>query len=140
MAVMGAHAPRAVLDELRRLHEAGGLAATCRELGIRLLVVFGSATDDEVEEPQDLDLAVLLEPGRDIVSVVAAMMSWLGSDAIDVLDLSRADVVARYEALAGGDLLYEQEPGTFDELEIAAVLRMADTKWLRDLRLRALAR
>lgn len=137
---MGAHAPRAVLDELRRLHDAGELAATCRELGITLLVVFGSATDDDVDEPRDLDLAILLEPGRDLVSVVASMMGWLRSDAIDVLDLSRADVVARYEALAGGEPLYEGEPGSFDELEIAAVLRMADTRWLRDLRLRALAR
>jgi predicted nucleotidyltransferase len=133
-------APRSVLEDLRRQRDAGALEAHCRRLGITLLVAFGSALDEGVAEPRDLDLAVLLEPGRGFVAVVGEMLGWLGSDAIDVVDLARADVVVRYEALAAGELLHEREYGTFDELQIGAVLRMADTRWLRDLRLRALAR
>jgi hypothetical protein len=76
------------------------------------LVAFGSGVDEDVAEPRDLDLAVLVESDRDFVSVVASMIGWLGSEAIDVLDLSRADVVARYEAQAGGELIYERGPGT----------------------------
>lgn len=140
MTAMSNHTPRVVLEELRRRRESGDLEAPCREQGITLLVAFGSAVDPEHTHPRDLDLAVLLDPGRDFVAVVADMMRWLRSDDIDVMDLARADVVARYESLAGGELLYERDSATFDELEIAAVLRMADTKWLRDLRLRALAR
>lgn len=137
---MGDHGPRAALDDLRRRREAGTLGDACRNLGIVLLVAFGSAVDERVTEPGDLDLAVLLEDDRDLAEVVSRMMAWLRSDDVDVLDLAGADVVARYEALAGTDLLYERDRGTFDELEIGAVLRMADTRWLRELRLAALAR
>ncbi|MEX2620222.1 MAG: nucleotidyltransferase domain-containing protein [Egibacteraceae bacterium] len=137
---MGDHGPRTVLDELRRRREAATLEEACRDLGIVLLVAFGSAVDERVTEPGDLDLAVLLEADRDLVEVVSRMMAWLASDDIDVLDLARADVVVRYEALAGTELLYQRDSDTFDELEIAAVLRMADTRWLRELRLEVLAR
>lgn len=140
MATMADRAPRDVLDDLRCLRDTGQVAAVCEDLGIVLLVAFGNALDEGVAEPRDLDLAVQLEPDRDLPGVVASLLDRLGSSAIDVLDLARADVVARYESLAGGELLHERDPGTFDDLEIAAVLRMADTRWLRELRLEALGR
>jgi predicted nucleotidyltransferase len=130
--------PRALLDELRTLRNTEALHGVCEELGIRLLVAFGSALRTDGSEPRDLDLAAELDDGRDFPEVVAQVIRWLRSDAVDLLDLRHAGVVARYEALVKGELLYEREPGTFDGQRIAAALRFADTRWIRDLQLEAL--
>jgi predicted nucleotidyltransferase len=137
--VMTTRSPAMILDELRTLRADGALASVCEEHGIGLLVVFGSVLTAGAS-PGDIDLAVMLDEGRDPIRVTGAIIGWLRTNDVDVLDLRHADVVARYEALAKGELLYERDHGTFDELQIASVLRCADTQWLRDLQLAALAR
>jgi hypothetical protein len=133
--------PRAALNQLRRDARTGRLARLCQETGIELLVAFGSATDaDWPLPPRDLDLAAVLASGSDLLQVLDALATHLGFDRIDVMDLSRAGDVARAQALRRGELLYELTPGTFAEQQILAMVRQADTRWLRDLQLAALSR
>ncbi len=121
----------------------GDLRRFCEQHGIRLVVAFGSAVHpDLAPAARDLDLAVSWEPNsdRDVMRLLSDLMTVLGLDAVDVMDLDRAGVVARDQALGRGELLYESEAGRFDEEQVHAMARRADTRWLRDLELRILAR
>jgi predicted nucleotidyltransferase len=133
--------PASALEQLRREARDGTLGGFCRNHGIKLLVAFGSAVDpDWPAPPQDLDLAVVLRDPRTLLQVLDAFVARLGLEQIDFMDLGRANDVARFNALARGELLFEATHGAFAEAEIAAVVRYADTQWLRDLELQALAR
>jgi hypothetical protein len=136
-----ATSPRDALDRLRREARDGSLAALCRELGVELLVAFGSSVNPAWPvPPRDLDLAVLMTPPADILSVINWLMDHLVIDDIDLMDLARAGEVARAEALGRGELLYEATPGTFAERQMFALAQLMDTAWLRKIELRMLAR
>lgn len=133
--------PREALGQLRQERDQGTLVQFCSDHGIDLLVAFGSAVDPVPSAPpRDLDLAVYLAPGRHLLDVIQALSARTGLAQLDVLDLARAGSVARVEALGQGELLAEQTPGVFAEAQIHAVLEHADTAWIRDLQLQALAR
>ena len=127
---------------LQQLTENGEVAAFCRLHAIRLLVVFGSAVQHRDAPPKDLDLAVLLEDREhgDVFGVVAELVALLHSDALDVMDLARAGVLARAEALGGGRPLFEAQPGSFAEQQMRALGQRMESGWLVDLQLESLAR
>ena len=132
--------PPAALNQLRRDARSGRLALLCQETGIELLVAFGSATDpDWPLPPRDLDLAVILTSSSGLLQALEALTTYLGLERVDLLDLGRAGDVARAQALGRGELLYELTPGTFAEQQILALVKQADTRWLRDLQLEALS-
>ncbi|MGH3441649.1 MAG: hypothetical protein ACRDUY_06315 [Nitriliruptorales bacterium] len=132
--------PVEALDHLRDLAGSGAVDAFCAQHGIGVLVAFGSAVG-AVEEAHDLDLAVGWQPdhGHDLVGLVNGLIDLLDCEAIDVLELDRADVVARYQALAHGEPLYESERGAFAEDLVTAAARRADTRWMRERSLEVLA-
>lgn len=133
--------PERALDQLRREGRDGTLARFCRIHGIELLVAFGSAADpDWPAAPRDLDLAVVLRDRRKLLDVLDAFVTRLKLEQVDLMDLGRASSVALLNALGRGELLFEAARGMFAEAQIAAVVQHADTRWLRDLELQALAR
>lgn len=132
--------PLEALDRLRSAASSTELEQACRRLGIRLLVVFGSAIDeDRLREPEDLDVAVLLTDGTDLVDVVNGLLDLVRCDSLDVMDLGRAGVVARAAALGVCEPLYEDEPGLFANNQMAALAERMDTAWLRRLDLELMA-
>ena len=56
------------------------------------------------------------------------------------MDLNRANVVARLEALREGETLFERRAGEHNERLVQALALFWDTQWLRDLELEALTR
>jgi hypothetical protein len=72
--------------------------------------------------------------------LVAELAELLASDAIDVMDLGRANPLARAEALTICLPVYESRPGLFAEQQMAAITERIETRWLRSLDLDALAR
>ena len=133
--------PLEALDRLRSAAASTELERVCQRLGIRLLVVFGSAIDEErLREPEDLDVAVLLTESTDLVDVVNGLLDLVRCDALDVMDLGRAGVVARASALGVCEPLYEAEPGLFANRQMAALAERMDTAWLRRLDLELMAR
>jgi Polymerase beta, Nucleotidyltransferase len=136
-----ATSPREALDQLRREARDGTLAGFCREIGVELLVAFGSAVNlDWPVPPRDLDLAVLMVPPADVLTVINELIDHLRLDEIDLMDLARAGDVARAQALGRGELLYEATPGTFAERQMFALAQTADTAWLRRIELEMMAR
>lgn len=130
--------PTEALQALRDAAADGRLDAFCREQGIELLTAFGSAVR-EGSEPRDLDLAVRLADDVELVPVVSALVTWLACDEVDVLDLRRAGVVARANALDQCVPLYELRRGDYARASMAALAMAAETVWIRDLQLDRLA-
>ena len=136
--------PHDALTRLRSMAEVGDLDPFCTAHGIDLLVAFGSALDaDPIRPPDDLDIAVLATgtPGGawGWPSMVGELAELLAFDAIDVMDLRRANPLARAEALTRCLPLYESRVGLFAEQQTAAITERIETGWLRSLDLDSLA-
>lgn len=118
------------LAALRAAADDGRLDVLCASLGVRVLTVFGSALDDPVTAG-DLDVAVSLEDGADVLGVADALTGLVGSDLVDVLVLEGASPTARRNALSGVLALHESEEGLFARTQVAAVGEFLDTAWMR---------
>lgn len=133
------------LEALHRLEDlaaSGQLDAFADRHGVRLMVAFGSVTDpDRRHAARDLDLAVswLAHSSRDVVALLAELIDLTGCDAVDVLDLDQADVVARDQALSRGRPLYESTAGLYAREQMRASTMRMDTAWLRRLGLELMA-
>jgi predicted nucleotidyltransferase len=111
----------------------------CVGLGLDLLVLFGSARRDP-DSAHDIDLGYLVDHERhaDELEIANAFGEAYG-DALDLMPLHRADPVARYAALGGGEVLCERVPGTFAARQMAAFGAFCDTQRFRDAALERLA-
>lgn len=142
MALAYAHpmtcTPEQALAQLQTMAADGRLDELCDRLGIGLLVAFGSAATGP-PPASDLDLAVRLHPGRDLVVTTSALIAELHCDDIDVLDLDRAGIAARAAAFTNAVPLFEDEVGAYSRAAMAALAMAADTAWIRDLEIDRLA-
>jgi predicted nucleotidyltransferase len=124
--------PAEAVRRLRAAVDNGQLDTLVERRGLRLVMLFGSASRDE-PTAHDVDIAVSARPGErlDILDVVNDFLDLTGSDDVDVLDLDRAGPVARQHALFG-EPLYESEPGLYArEQDRASMERMDLSEWLR---------
>ncbi len=131
------------LERLRAASATGRLDRVCEQLGIEMLVVFGSAVDpDRVGRPGDLDLAVRRRtdaPG-DLRDVVNALIDLTGTSDVDVLDLGAAGVVARARALGPpAEPIFEATAGDVARAQMAALTYAMETAPLRRRDLELLA-
>lgn len=128
-----------VAARLRADAASGVLASVCEPLGVDLLVLFGSARQTP-GSAHDVDVAYsgVRYGEADHLAVVNALEERYG-DQFDVLALDRAGIVARFEALARGDVLVELTPGKFARRQMAAMGEFYDTQHLRDLALRVMS-
>ncbi|WP_143780785.1 hypothetical protein [Ornithinimicrobium sp. CNJ-824] len=129
-----------VLTQLRADRESGLLAARCADLGIDLLVLFGSSVH-EPETAGDVDLAYLPGHDRELSHLDAtnALQAAYG-DLVDVMPLGSADPVARFRALHDVEVLAELTPGAYAHQQMFAFRTFCDTQRLRDQALAVLAR
>lgn len=123
------------------MSEAGALEPLCTQLGIELLVLFGSAARDAAD-PADVDLAVRFRQDipADLLGLLDALYELTGFEGYDVLDLARAGPVAQERALVGCRLLYQARAGLFARAQIGAIMERLDTDELRRVELALLAR
>lgn len=121
------------MQTLEQLRSDSGLEALCAQLGIDLLVVFGSAVR-EPEIANDIDLAYWGDGSSSVVDVINEFTDRFG-EQLDILELRRAGTIARFEALARGRILVERQPGLFADLQMAAFGEFEDTRELRRLAL-----
>lgn len=126
------------LQRLVRDRDNGRLADLCRANEVDLLVLFGSVRQ-RPDTAQDVDIAYAFTHGTtgDDLAVVNALGEAYG-DALDIMPLDRAGVVARYAALGGGEPLVELTEGTFANRQMAAFGEYCDTQKFRDAALELL--
>lgn len=129
-----------VVDRLSRAVESGELAALCARTDVELVVLFGSAARTP-SSAADVDLAVSFRyRSGDQLRLLEELYRLTGYEGFDILDLDRADAVARERALVGARLLHQAKSGAFAERQIAAIMERMDTEEFRRLELELMAR
>jgi predicted nucleotidyltransferase len=113
--------------------------------GVVLAYLFGSQAEGKAGPLSDVDVAVLLGPqvgrGRWFnvqLDLIGELMSLFHRNDVDVVILNQATPVIAHEVVRSGQVLYEAEPGTRVDFEIAALRRYVDTEPLRQLQDRRL--
>jgi len=132
--------PREAFHHLVAAADDGRLPALCDRNSVEILTAFGSAIRDTAE-PSDLDIAVRFRAGApsDMLALIEELAELTGSDDLDVMDLDRADPVARSIALTDCEPLFEATNGGYVREQIRAVQERLDTAWLRSMELERLA-
>lgn len=113
-------------------------AGLLRELGVELLVVFGSRARGTASASSDIDVGLLFAPGRSRDSVEDVRDAFEDRDRLDLVSLDDADPLLLREAAVDGRPLFESGPGVFEEFRVRALKRYWDTAWLRRLEADAL--
>ena len=117
-------APERLRDGARFVAEASGG-------GIRLVVLFGSGARQE-PAPADIDLGVFGRGAIDVLETTNQFMRALGTSAVDIVDLRRANPVLLMAVAREGLPLFDATGTEFGEFSSLAMRRYADTKKFRD--------
>jgi predicted nucleotidyltransferase len=123
---MRAHRPSpvaAITDD--QLRTAAGHAAAAHDLS--LVVLFGSAATGERAHAEDLDIALLGDGPLDLVALTNAFTRALGTQAVDLVDLGRADPLLMMFVARDGIVLSERTASRFDEFVSLAARRYSCT-------------
>lgn len=92
---------------------------------LELLLLHGSRARGDAHAGSDWDFAYLAGPKLDELALRAALAKMVGTDAVDVADLSRAGGLLRYRAANEGEVVLERNPGAHEAFSVAAI-----TFWL----------
>lgn len=130
--------PHEALERLLTARDEGRLDELIGKHGLTLLAVFGSVVRPDAT-PSDLDLAVGHDGRANLFEMMTDLYHLARFERFDLLDLERAGIVARGEALGDARLLWERHPGDFAERQLIALATMWDTRWLRETELKRLA-
>lgn len=131
---------RAAADHLLELAERGEIDELFRRHGVIVAVLFGSSAELSTETPGDLDIGVLPSAAPvDMLGLLDELAEVCGSDRIDLVDLGRASIVLRSEALVGIPL-FEDRQGRFVNEQLRALGERMSTEWMRRLDLELMAR
>lgn len=112
---------------------------------VDLAYLFGSQAEGKAGPLSDVDIAVLL--GAQVereqwfqmqLDLIGALMGLFHRDDVDVVILNEATPVLAHEVVQSGRVIYEADPGTRVDFEIAALRRYVDTEPLRRLQNRRL--
>jgi predicted nucleotidyltransferase len=103
-----------------------------KDEGLKLVLLFGSAVLGKIHKQSDIDLAFLFDKPVDILSLTNRVIRLLHADNVDVVDLRRAGPLLKFSVVKNGRLLYERQPGMFNEFYSLAFRMYVDSKKLRD--------
>ena len=104
----------------------GAAQAAEKAAGLRLLVLHGSRARGDARGDSDWDLAFLADSTFDPDALLARLGEELGTDQVDLADLSRASALLRFKTASEGLPLYERESGLFDRFRLEAVSTWCD--------------
>lgn len=104
-----------VSDVLRSLGELAGATPS-----LDLLMLFGSRARGDSHARSDWDLGYLAGAAFDPAVFLGAVVARLGTDRVDLVDLSRAGALLRYRAARDGVALFERRPRLADSYALEA--------------------
>jgi uncharacterized protein YutE (UPF0331/DUF86 family)/predicted nucleotidyltransferase len=107
---MGVREKYAHLPLLEKPFQLRGITALFACHQVRLVYLFGSAACVP-EKAEDIDLAFFPAPGFRFQPFYAELSEALGTDRLDLVELTQAPLWLREEILRTGICLYEREPG-----------------------------
>ena len=89
--------------------------------GLHLLVLYGSRARGENRDGSDWDFGYVADPSSDIGMFTAGLVQLVGTDAVDLVDLSTASALLRYRVAADGVVVHEDQRGGFVDFKVEAV-------------------
>lgn len=100
--------------------------------GVLVAYLFGSLVEDDEprREPHDVDLAVLMREGP-VWPLREELRSLLGTERLDLVDLSTADPVLRFEVIRSGHPIYWRDDDTLNRFELDTMHLYRDTAPMR---------
>jgi predicted nucleotidyltransferase len=109
---------------------------------LKLMILFGSRARGDQDESSDWDIAVLYDEeqrkeyekgGWDWLRGWSILQQELGlpDDGIDVVDLGQCSNILAHAIARDGKLLYEREPGEFEQFKQRALMSQAELKAFR---------
>ena len=104
------------------------LAQSARQAGLRLLVLFGSRVLGQVHGQSDWDFGYLAGGTLDEELLRERLMEILGTDLVDLVDLSKASALLRIQVAVGGKPVFEDETGIFQTFQIDAASFWCDVE------------
>jgi len=103
------------------------LAQSARQAGLRLLVLFGSRVLGHVHSQSDWDFGYLASTTLDEELLRERLMGILGTDLVDLVDLSKASALLRIQVAVEGTPLFE-DTGVFQAFQIDAASFWCDVE------------
>ena len=104
------------------------LAEAAKGTGIKLLVLFGSRVRGDVHAHSDWDFGYLCEGRCDVELPRDRFMQILATDQIDLVDLSKASALLRFQVASDGKPILEEVPGVFQQFQIEAATFWCDVE------------
>jgi predicted nucleotidyltransferase len=104
------------------------LAQSARQAGLRLLVLFGSRVLGHVHGQSDWDLGYLASVTLDEESLRERLMEILGTDLVDLVNLSKASALLRIQVAVDGRPVFEDDTGVFQTFQIDAASFWCDVE------------
>jgi predicted nucleotidyltransferase len=95
---------------------------------LRLAVLHGSRARADAAEESDWDIGVLADDPPDLLALSATLTGILGTNEVDVVDLSRMSALLRYRAARDGIPLLEHPLGEFQRFQLEAVQFWCDAE------------
>jgi hypothetical protein len=126
------------MNALQPVEDPEMLAELLSAHDVILAYLFGSQAEGKAGPLSDLDFAVLLDPEvereawTDVqIELLGKLMSLFGRNDVDLVILNRATPVLAHQVAQHGQVLYEADPGTRADFEVAALRRYVETEPLR---------
>lgn len=89
--------------------------------GLDLLVLFGSRAREESVSTSDWDLAYLATADLDADGLLAVIVTQVGADRVDLVDLARASAQLRYRVATDAVVVFERRRDVFATFWMDAV-------------------
>lgn len=93
-----------------------------------MLLLFGSRARGEESSRSDWDLGYLADATMDVDALLAALVTALGTDRVDLVDLSRTSGLLRFRAARDGVTVFESSPGLADRFRLEAATFWCDAE------------
>ena len=96
--------------------------------GLNLLVLFGSRARGDAQPESDWDFGYLADRTFDPDSLLAALVTRLGNDRLDLTDLDRAGAQLRHRVAAEGHVVFAADEDVFPRFWLEAVSFWCDVE------------
>ena len=114
-----------------------GIKSFCKQNGIELLILFGSAAGGEPETARDIDVAITLKKGSapSKLDLIYQLDDFSNGKKIDLVILTAdTDPLLLHEIYSHGKCIYEKKPGIFEMEKLRAWKLYLDTENIRKMR------
>ncbi len=88
--------------------------------GLDMLLLFGSRARGDSSDQSDWDFGFFGRAEMDVAALLTAIVTAVGTERVDLVNLDRASGLLRYRAARDGRTVFEAVPGATDRFRLQA--------------------